>query len=43
MADPIKNPMNAIINVTTKLVDGAFMDRSRNKANRNSTINGLKM
>jgi len=41
--DPIKNPANAKINVITKLVDGLFIDKSRNRANKNNTISGLKI
>ena len=40
--DPIKNPMNARINVMTKLVEGLLMDKSKNNANKKSTIKGLK-
>ena len=40
--DPMKNAANAMINVTTRLFDGAVIDRSRNNANRNSTISGWK-
>ena len=43
IADPMKNPTNARINVITKLVEGGFNDRMRNIANTNNTINGLKM
>lgn len=43
IADPMKNAMNAIANVTVRLWDGAFRDSRRNPANRKITINGLKM
>jgi hypothetical protein len=43
IADPIKNPTNAIISVMTKLVDGGLSDSIRNIANKKSTINGLNM
>jgi hypothetical protein len=42
MVDPIKNPINAISSVMTRLFDGVLIDKSRNIANRNRTINGLK-
>jgi hypothetical protein len=41
--DPIKNPANAKSKVMTKLLEGLFMDKSKNKANKKRTINGLKM
>lgn len=42
IADPIKNPINARIRVITKLLDGRLIDKSKNNANKNKTINGLK-
>ena len=33
--DPIKNAINPIINVITKLVDGAVIDKSKNNENKN--------
>ena len=43
IADPMKNATNAIINVITKLLEGAVIDKSKNIANKNSTIKGLKI
>jgi hypothetical protein len=43
IADPIKNPAKAITNVMARLVEGLFMDNSKNNANRKSTINGLNI
>lgn len=41
MEEPIKNATKPMINVMTKLNDGAFSDRSINIENRNITISGL--
>ena len=43
IADPIKNPANARINVMTRLSEGLLIDKSRNNANKKSTINGLNI
>ena len=40
---PMKNPINAMSIVMTRLVDGAVTDKSKNNAKSTSTINGLKM
>ena len=41
--EPMKNPPNAIISVAIKLSEGRFIERSRNSANRKSTISGWKI
>ena len=41
IADPMKNAINPIRIVITKLVDGGFSDNIKKIANRNKTINGL--
>jgi hypothetical protein len=41
--DPIMNPANARNNVMTRLVEGLFMDKIKKRANKKSTINGLKI
>ena len=43
IADPIKNPANARANVMHRLGEGLFIDKSKNNANKKSTINGLKI
>ena len=42
MVDAIKNAINPNSNVITRLVEGGFIDKSRNNANINKTINGWK-
>ena len=43
IADPIKNAVNAIINVIVRLWDSLFNESNRNPANKKITISGLKM
>lgn len=43
IAEPKKNPTNAMTNVMTKLVEGLLIDNSKNDANIKSTIKGLKI
>lgn len=43
IVDPIKNAINAIINVIVKLWDNLFKDNIKKPANKKRTINGLKI
>ena len=43
IVEPIKNATNAITNVIARLWDNLFNDNNRNAANKNRTINGLKI
>jgi hypothetical protein len=43
IADPMKNAMNPISNVTTKLLEGGFKDSIKKSENKNRTIKGLNI
>jgi len=43
MVDPMKNAMNPISNVITKLVEGGLSDKIKNNANNKRTISGWKI
>ena len=41
IVDPIKNAINPMSNVITKLVEGLFIDKIKKNENNTITINGL--
>ena len=43
IAEPMKNAINPINNVIVRLIEGLFSDNNKNNANKNKTINGLKI